>query len=68
MHSLSLLSQQSAVEGKVIDVESIMDTWTLQMNYPVITIKKPASGNMAEVVQERFLYNANAKGPPSLFG
>lgn len=35
-----------------------MDTWTLQMNYPVITIKKPQPGKaQAQVIQERFLYD-----------
>ena len=35
-----------------------MDTWTLQMGYPVVTVKK--SGGKYEVTQERFLYDKNA--------
>ena len=35
-----------------------MDTWTLQMGYPVLTFTKK-SGNTYTVSQERFLYDRN---------
>ena len=53
--------KQSEADGNAIDVKEVMDTWTLQMNYPVITIKKPQPGHsQAQVIQERFLYDSDA--------
>lgn len=34
-----------------------MDTWTLQMGYPVLKIAKKGAGNKYTVSQERFLYD-----------
>lgn len=36
-------------------VKKIMDTWTLQMGYPVIKVTRSADGTSAKVTQERFL-------------
>ena len=35
-----------------------MDTWTLQMGYPVVTVKR--NGNKATLTQEHFLLDRNA--------
>ncbi|MPC09521.1 Aminopeptidase N [Portunus trituberculatus] len=40
---------------KCVTVKTIMDTWTLQMGYPVITVIRSADGASATVTQERFL-------------
>lgn len=37
---------------------SVMDTWTRQMGFPVITIKK--KGNAFELTQEHFLADPKA--------
>ncbi len=37
----------------------MMDTWTLQMGYPVLNIKDKGNGKF-EVSQERFLYDRDA--------
>ncbi|XP_050699391.1 aminopeptidase Ey-like isoform X2 [Eriocheir sinensis] len=36
-------------------VKAIMDTWTLQMGYPVIRVERSPDGTSASVSQERFL-------------
>lgn len=38
-----------------LTVKIIMDTWTLQMGYPVIKVERSADGTSATVSQERFL-------------
>ncbi|XP_063887273.1 aminopeptidase N-like isoform X2 [Scylla paramamosain] len=38
-----------------LTVKTIMDTWTLQMGYPVIKVERSADGTSATVSQERFL-------------
>ena len=37
----------------------MMDTWTLQMGYPVLTFTEK-NGSVYTVSQERFLYDRNA--------
>lgn len=41
------------------DVASLMDTWTQQMGYPVITLQR--SGNSVTATQERFLLYSKTK-------
>lgn len=38
-----------------LNVKEMMDTWTLQMGYPVITVRR--EGRQITASQERFLYN-----------
>ncbi|XP_069102048.1 glutamyl aminopeptidase-like [Argopecten irradians] len=45
-----------------LNVKEIMDTWTLQMNYPVVMMKR-VSNTEISVSQKRFLSNANATDP-----
>lgn len=42
-----------------MDVKTIMDTWTLQMGFPVVTIKR-AGRNKATATQKHFLLDPNA--------
>lgn len=51
-----------AVNGKY-DVDNIMDTWTRQMGFPVVTVKH-IKGNSYRLVQERFLLNPEDKYNP----
>ena len=37
-----------------VDVAAVMNTWILQMGYPVVTFSK--SGNKLHISQDRFLY------------
>lgn len=41
-------------------VKAIMDTWTLQMGFPVIKVERAADGTSATVSQNRFLLVKNA--------
>jgi len=47
-------------EGRDIDIGQMMDRWTLQMGYPVVTISKNQSEQLAThhatISQEHFLY------------
>ena len=40
---------------KSLTVKTIMDTWTLQMGFPVLTVNRKYDSNSAELSQERFL-------------
>uniref|UniRef100_A0A3P8PEI5 Aminopeptidase n=1 Tax=Astatotilapia calliptera TaxID=8154 RepID=A0A3P8PEI5_ASTCA len=54
------LSQAMHSEGRDIDIGEMMDRWTLQMGYPVVTISKNQSEQLPTyyitVSQEHFLY------------
>lgn len=45
-----------------MDVKAVMDTWTLQMNYPVVTMTRLDDGGL-QVTQKRFLSNPQAQDP-----
>ncbi|KAI8743538.1 thyrotropin-releasing hormone-degrading ectoenzyme, partial [Biomphalaria glabrata] len=52
---------QARLDNKNINVKEVMDTWTLQMNYPVVTVTRDFSRHDALTVhQERFLLNRDA--------
>ena len=38
-----------------MDVKTIMDTWTLQMGFPVVTVTRNYTSNIAKLTQKRFL-------------
>lgn len=44
-------AHQDFTLGKCVTVKAIMDTWTLQMGYPVITVIRSANGTSATVTQ-----------------
>ncbi|XP_034169259.2 thyrotropin-releasing hormone-degrading ectoenzyme isoform X1 [Pangasianodon hypophthalmus] len=55
-------SQALQREGKDISIKEVMDGWTLQMGYPVVTISKHESlENTVTISQEHFLYDTDAK-------
>lgn len=43
-----------------MDVKTIMDTWTLQMGFPVVTITRVKKTNKAIAKQKHFLLDPNA--------
>jgi len=53
------LEEESCAQGSCKSVKQMMDTWTLQMGYPVLNIKSKGN-NKFEVSQERFLYDRGA--------
>jgi len=56
------LTQQAHKDGTLpqsMDVKTVMDTWTLQMGFPVITVTRDYSGSTALVSQKRFLITSS---------
>ncbi|KAG7218728.1 hypothetical protein INR49_019764, partial [Caranx melampygus] len=66
----SKLSQAMRSEGRDINIGEMMDRWTLQMGYPVVTISKNQSEQLPThyitVNQEHFLYGQEVRGNNSL--
>ncbi|TST22535.1 Thyrotropin-releasing hormone-degrading ectoenzyme [Bagarius yarrelli] len=55
-------SQAVRREGRDINIKEVMDGWTLQMGYPVVTISRNQSlENSISFSQEHFLYDMDAK-------
>ncbi|KAK3853242.1 hypothetical protein Pcinc_040203 [Petrolisthes cinctipes] len=52
---LTLAAHRDGILPTNLTVKTIMDTWTLQMGYPVITVQRNNDGNSVTVTQERFL-------------
>ena len=48
------------MQSASIDVKEVMDTWTLQMGFPLVTIEKRKDGKFL-AKQEHFLVNPNVK-------
>ena len=62
--------QQARKDGKTMDDESpmdvkaIMDTWTLQMNFPVVMVTRDYNdASLVHVTQDRYLVNPDAEDP-----
>lgn len=53
------LAEQSKSDGRDLDVKMIMDTWVLQMNYPVVMVKRTGE-NQLTVTQERFVIDTDS--------
>ncbi|KAJ6651464.1 hypothetical protein lerEdw1_021037, partial [Lerista edwardsae] len=48
--------------GKFVNIQEVMDQWTLQMGYPVITIMgNETAENVVGISQEHFIYDLNVK-------
>ncbi|XP_068046329.1 thyrotropin-releasing hormone-degrading ectoenzyme isoform X2 [Anomalospiza imberbis] len=48
--------------GKSVNIQEVMDQWTLQMGYPVITVLgNETTDNIIVISQERFVYDRDTK-------
>lgn len=48
--------------GKFVNIQEVMDQWTLQMGYPVITILGNSTAeNRIIITQQHFIYDISAK-------
>ncbi|XP_032237918.2 glutamyl aminopeptidase isoform X2 [Nematostella vectensis] len=50
------LTEESCRRDSCVDVKNVMDTWTLQMGFPVVSIKRQ-NGTHFSVTQSRFLFD-----------
>ncbi|XP_034984412.2 thyrotropin-releasing hormone-degrading ectoenzyme [Zootoca vivipara] len=56
------LSEALKKVGKFVNIQEVMDQWTLQMGYPVITIMgNETAENIVGISQEHFLYDLDVK-------
>nr|XP_054773505.1 glutamyl aminopeptidase-like [Lytechinus pictus] len=64
------LSEAAAADGTIIDVKRVMDTWTLQMGFPVVTMEKVEDGGsyFLKGTQDWFLVDPNANKSADLYG
>lgn len=46
-----------AATGGTLDIQGVMDTWTRQMGFPVVTVSRVAGTNRYLLNQTRFLVN-----------
>ncbi|XP_053669421.1 aminopeptidase N [Anopheles marshallii] len=53
--SLTEEAHANGVLPDFIDVKKVMDSWTLQTGYPIITVTRNYDANSAEVTQTRFV-------------
>jgi len=57
-------SQATADDGQKINVKSVMDTWTLQMGYPVINVFRDSKDKETAIVtQEHFITDVKDESP-----
>jgi len=55
------LTQQAHTDNTLpsdVSIKTIMDTWTLQMGFPVVSVTRNYDSNEATLVQKRFLLSA----------
>lgn len=55
------MTEANKAAGKTMDVGKIMNTFTLQMGYPVVTITATETPNTYQATQDRFLYYKDPK-------
>ncbi|XP_004406073.1 PREDICTED: thyrotropin-releasing hormone-degrading ectoenzyme [Odobenus rosmarus divergens] len=56
------LSEALKRNGKFVNIQEVMDQWTLQMGYPVITILGNSTAeNRIIITQQHFIYDISAK-------
>ncbi|XP_069952144.1 aminopeptidase N isoform X2 [Cherax quadricarinatus] len=52
---LTVAAHEDDTLPKDMTMKKVMDTWTLQMGYPVIKVVRSSDGTSANITQERFL-------------
>ncbi|XP_042326717.1 thyrotropin-releasing hormone-degrading ectoenzyme [Sceloporus undulatus] len=63
------LSEALKKVGKFVNIQVVMDQWTLQMGYPVITIiGNETAVNIVGISQEHFIYDLDVKTKDSGLG
>ncbi|XP_016983774.2 aminopeptidase Ey-like [Drosophila rhopaloa] len=57
--SLTQAAHKTGALAKNFDIKTIMDSWTLQTGYPVITVTRDYTDRIAKLSQERYLLNTD---------
>ncbi|XP_016983795.1 aminopeptidase N-like [Drosophila rhopaloa] len=57
--SLTQAAHKTGALAKNFDIKTIMDSWTLQTGYPVITVTRDYTERTAKLSQERYLLNTD---------
>jgi len=63
--ALTLAGHQSGKLPADLDVKAVMDTWTLQTGFPLVTVTRDYSGASATVSQARFFLDGAKQGDNS---
>ncbi|XP_023293113.2 aminopeptidase N [Lucilia cuprina] len=58
-HSLTLEAKLEGLLDRDTTVKDIMDTWTLQVGFPVVHISKHPNTNVIRLEQQRFVYESS---------
>ncbi|XP_066270940.1 aminopeptidase N-like [Branchiostoma lanceolatum] len=60
------LTEAAQEDGRTdVQVKEVMDTWTLQMGFPVVTVTRDYSNGRVTVSQRHFLYDPEVNVPES---
>ena len=59
-------SKVAVAKGQSIDVADVMDTWTLQMGFPVVNVTDLGNGK-ARISQDRFLQDPQANTSDTIY-
>ncbi|XP_055335825.1 aminopeptidase N-like [Paramacrobiotus metropolitanus] len=54
------LTEAGRQDGKYVDIKMVMDSWTLQMGYPVVTITQDHVNKLVKFYQQHFFLDNNA--------
>ncbi|XP_078667329.1 thyrotropin-releasing hormone-degrading ectoenzyme-like [Branchiostoma floridae x Branchiostoma belcheri] len=61
------LTEAAQEDGRTdVQVKEVMDTWTLQMGFPVVTVTRDYSNGRVTATQRHFLYDPEVNLPDSL--
>lgn len=66
--ALTKQAHKDNVLDKDVTVKEIMDTWTLQTGYPVVTVNRKYENNLVNVAQARFVLGNNTKPERKFLG
>ena len=58
------LGNQAIAEGSDVNVPEVMDTWVLQMGYPVVTVNINRQSGTAQISQKHFLVDDTKEPDP----
>ena len=58
------LENQARTEGSDVSVPEVMDTWVLQMGYPVVTVNINRQSESAQISQKHFLMDDTKEPDP----